>query len=352
MKKLLSFLLIFTLTFLVLPANFSFAQEDEHSLDSYLAVDIEDHWGSDILSDFVMAGIIKGYLVNGEVQVLPDKNITRAEVIALIVRALELENDGTAIAFTDVPEGHWATSEINAASANGIIQGNGSENVFPNENIKRDELAAMIVRAFEATVDFEDGTPVTFNDVPTDYWGTDYINQASQVGIIEGYLNNFSPSNKATRAETVTMLFRSLNLEVSNLTSDEDLVNRLLDSENTSYNLLESGNYELLLDHNKAFYTGFQRAFANESVEYLLNFESESEGLDFTIELTEPLAAEVPYSTDRFAVVEVTAGAAKVTVEYGSTVITNEQSLAGAYFMRKINNEWMIYFSDVELVLQ
>ncbi len=344
MKKLLSFLLV--LSFLV-PTNIVFAQDDERTVDSFLPIDIDDHWGIDALVDFVDAGILKGTVVDSDVYLHPNKNITRAEVAALLVRSLELEDDGTGTTFPDVPQGNWAENYLKIASAHGIIKGSGGK-ALPNKPIKRDELAAMIVRAFAATVNFNQGDEILFSDVRSDYWATEYVNKASKVGIVQGYAGKtYSPSKNATRAETVVMLGRALQLEIGDLATDQELIDQLINGETAAYDLLNAGDFEALFIHNKTYYTGFQRAYANDSVDLLLSIED----VKLTLELTQPLAAEVVSKTDRFAVVKMTSGEVQFSVKIGSSTLTDTQPVEGLYYMRKVHGEWLIYYTDIEPML-
>ena len=66
-----------------------------------------------LFSAFKKAGILQGY-PDGTVR--PDGEMTRAEMIVILNRVLELPDQTGASIFQDVPDSHWACAAINAAA--------------------------------------------------------------------------------------------------------------------------------------------------------------------------------------------------------------------------------------------
>ena len=201
------------------------------NLTNYEPQDIDGHWAFETLADFVNADLLKGYSeVDGLINLLPDKSITRAEFVTILVRAMGLQKQPNAKIFTDVTSDQWYYDSVIIAASNGIVNGMSEKNFEPNREVRRDEIATMLVRAYENSIDFV-GQPKQFTDVAID-WAKSYIDKASRAGIINGYTETeFKPSNKATRAEAVTMLSRALHLEKDSLPADKTLVDMVLDSE-------------------------------------------------------------------------------------------------------------------------
>jgi spore germination protein len=80
----------------------------------------------------------------------PEKTITRAEFTAILLRLLQLEPVENAIpAFTDTPEAIWHYDWIHAAINLGIVHGTGPATFEPDKDITRQEAAALIVRALK-----------------------------------------------------------------------------------------------------------------------------------------------------------------------------------------------------------
>src|SRR5690606_28560600 len=109
----------------------------------------------------------------------PNKSITRAEFAALIVRTLGLKASGAAV-FSDVEDSKWYAEPIAAAFEAGIISGRNEGTFAPNDEITREEMAIIIVKAYEAKTklqtsegnnDFVDGDAVSS-------WAQEYVNAA------------------------------------------------------------------------------------------------------------------------------------------------------------------------------
>ena len=96
------------------------------------------------------AGIINGY-ADGSFGA--SRNITRAEMAAIICRFMGLESiasnySGYTTDMTlDVPYDHWASGYVNLAVERGIISGDGNGLFRPGDNVKFEEAVKMLVCA-------------------------------------------------------------------------------------------------------------------------------------------------------------------------------------------------------------
>lgn len=73
-----------------------------------------DHWANAYIASFVKAGYIYGY---PDGTFMPESNITRAEVVAIINRVTGMKKaDGAAQRFDDLQPGHWAYGDVSAAA--------------------------------------------------------------------------------------------------------------------------------------------------------------------------------------------------------------------------------------------
>lgn len=76
----------------------------------------------------------------------PDMNITRAMFVTVIYR-MEGEPQTTVDnAFTDVPANEYYANAVAWASANVIVDGYSDTEFAPNDNITREQMAAIIYR--------------------------------------------------------------------------------------------------------------------------------------------------------------------------------------------------------------
>ena len=107
--------------------------------------------------------------------------------------------------------GAWYASYVNYLSSYGVVMGNSKTAFRPNDDITRAELTAMAVRFFEVTEDMKKtiskGTYTVFNDVSSNHWAAEYIENAALYGWVQGYGNgSFRADSRITRAEAVTLI--------------------------------------------------------------------------------------------------------------------------------------------------
>lgn len=174
--------------------------------------DITNIFAKEEINALAAKGIIQG---KSETKFAPNAQISRAEFAVLLARSLELplkEYEGT---FTDVNTSKkWAFAGVEAAARAGIVNGTLDGKFNPDAPIKREEIAAMVVRAIEykdkeKLKDLEQ--PNKFKDHGTiGAFAIESVYNATALGIIKGNESGFNPKNNATRAEAAVMLYRAL----------------------------------------------------------------------------------------------------------------------------------------------
>lgn len=164
-----------------------------------------NHWAAEYIYELSDLGVTTGYQ-DGTYK--PNNNIIRAESSVMIVRALKLETTNRQSSFFDVSQNHWAYSSISAASEESIFKGNNGY-FYPNNNITRAEMAAVLYRSFNVEL----GPEIkSFSDISSRHWAYNEINSLASNKIINGYQDNtFRANNPITRAEFAAMLVRALN---------------------------------------------------------------------------------------------------------------------------------------------
>ncbi len=185
--------------------------------EKVLFSDLEGHWSKDISLKLAAQGLIKGYPDN---TFGPDNVITRAEAVAILVRALKLDTKGESelAGFTDsgdIPS--WARGSAAAAVRAGLVKGaqvEGGLAFNPNSPVTRVELASINARIIKQKlsesmvplIEFPDGA-----DIPG--WARSDINLAAYTGIVKGYPDGtFQPARQVTRAEAAVMINGLLTL--------------------------------------------------------------------------------------------------------------------------------------------
>ncbi|WP_238392460.1 NHL domain-containing protein [Paenibacillus antri] len=136
----------------------------------------------------------------------PDRNVTRAEIAAMLVRVFDRDEDATPGAFPDVGDGHWAKAYIDRASGRSLMIGYPDGSFKPDATITRAEMASAIAPLLpEAS-----GASAGFTDTEGS-WAKAVIERADAAGIVNGYEDGtFRPNSTLTRAEAVAMLDRLL----------------------------------------------------------------------------------------------------------------------------------------------
>ena len=178
--------------------------------------DVQNHWAKEAVNDMGSRLVISG---TGNNLFNPDRDITRAEFAAIVVRALGLKPKTENKAFVDVKDTDWYNSYIETAFEYKIIFGYDNKKFRPMDKITREEAMVMISRAMGITgLKMELKTGETeklfeeFNDSDTlEEWTKNYIAVCIKAGIISGKNGKLiAPKDSITRAEVAAIVRRLL----------------------------------------------------------------------------------------------------------------------------------------------
>ncbi|MBT2292594.1 tandem-95 repeat protein [Paenibacillus albidus] len=170
--------------------------------------DLAESWAKSAIDKLYARNIINGY-ADGTFR--PNREMTRAEFAALIVKALGLgaENGGS---FTDL-QGHWAEPAVEAAVKAGIINGVGAARFAPEDQVTREQMAVMAVRAFQLKNEGSETNKFT-DHAETSAWAKDSMNVLTGLGVVKGYADgSYRPTKSVTRAEAATLIATLLERE-------------------------------------------------------------------------------------------------------------------------------------------
>ncbi|ABO51593.1 Ig family protein [Desulforamulus reducens MI-1] len=170
--------------------------------------DIANHWARADIEFMADKGFVGGV---GNGVFAPEANITRAQFAAFLVRILDVPQSNTALNFTDVKAGDWYYVPLAAAYQAGLVKGVTADKIAPNENITREQMAVMLVRAMEEKgKTIPSSLELTFSDKGmVSPWAVAGVSQSAQLSLIGGYPNGtFQPRANATRAQAIVMLHR------------------------------------------------------------------------------------------------------------------------------------------------
>lgn len=178
--------------------------------------DIASHWAKADIQLLANKLVIDGMT---DTTFAPDSNITRAQFAALVVRALGLSTSATDTKFNDVKSSDWYAGAVAAAAKAGLVNGYEDGSFGADKQISREELSALVVRALkyagvkaDVTADQQASLVTKYTDANKIVWAKAEIAAAINAGIITGMTDTTIASDKqATRAESATMLKRFLS---------------------------------------------------------------------------------------------------------------------------------------------
>lgn len=179
--------------------------------------DMNSHWAKADVERLASKLIIEGV---ADERFAPSQLITRAEFSALLVRALGLNEDESGIVdFKDMKSTDWYAGAVGAAVKMKLIEGYEDGTFRANEEITREQLAVMMVRAMIATGKLKASESKQVLDVLKSFedadqlasWSSENVAIAIDAGIIQGITHSMlEPKAHASRAQAAVMLKRML----------------------------------------------------------------------------------------------------------------------------------------------
>jgi len=178
--------------------------------------DIAGHWAEASIRAMISQGYVQGY-PDGAFR--PNAWVTRAEFVQLLVRAFGLDrSDEAGRVYADTAS-HWAHDAISAASATGIVLGYDDGTFRPDALITREQMSVMLMRALKLSLlaagAAQVGSGISFTDrADIAVWSLPSVMAAAEQGLLTGYPDGtFRPHDYATRAETLELLRRAVDLQ-------------------------------------------------------------------------------------------------------------------------------------------
>ncbi|MGO4370427.1 S-layer homology domain-containing protein [Paenibacillus sp. MCAF20] len=169
-------------------------------------------WARQAIEIMASKGIINGITTEA---FAPKAQITRADYVVLLVRTLGLSAafEGN---FADVSGDAYYYEALGVAKQLGIIKGSGGNEFRPQDNITRQDMAAMTARALEKVKGLAAAADTAVLDGYNDNADIAGYAQASmaalvQEGLISGSGGKLNPQALTTRAEAAMFLYRIYN---------------------------------------------------------------------------------------------------------------------------------------------
>jgi hypothetical protein len=187
--------------------------------------DIESHWAQKCIVQLRQRQFVSGY-PDGTFR--PEETITRAEFAAILQKAFpNVQSVRAAIAFTDVPENHWANKAIKFATERKFFEGYPDGTFKPNQLLPRVQAIAILANGlnYKPTTAPSETLRNYFEDareIP-DY-AKKAIAAASENFLVVNYpdIRKLRPNHNATRGEVAALLCQAL--QIRNVTPPQYVV--------------------------------------------------------------------------------------------------------------------------------
>lgn len=196
-----------TITFTVEHFSKYMAMEYKKTFD-----DIKNHWAKSDIELLISKHIARS---ENETSFAPNSNITRAAFASMLVKALDIKGVNTDKVFVDIPVNAWYKEDVYKAYAAGIIGGVNSKEFAPDELITREQMAAMVMRAYSyATGKKLEQIVTTMNVRFTDEggissWARRNVILANATGLVTGNPDGtYNPKGNTTKAQAATVVKR------------------------------------------------------------------------------------------------------------------------------------------------
>ncbi len=174
-----------------------------------------DFWGYEAIRYLNAKKVISGY-EDGTFR--PENKITRAEFLTVLLWVFvpdEKETDKPVSeaknVFKDADGDKWYYGTIDKAYREGLLHGDG-ENCFPEDNITRQEIAALIMRILTqngAELDNSKNMSYFSDEDSIADWAAGSVTKLHAADIISGTNGMFMPLNNATRAEAAQIIYKA-----------------------------------------------------------------------------------------------------------------------------------------------
>lgn len=259
------------------------------------------------------------YLIYENDLIRPNAALTRAETAYLLYQILDNPAAGKDGFYVDIPEDAWYRPFAESMGSMGVLEIFGTR--FEGDRlVTRSEFTVLISRFFAPQ-----DTEIRYSDVPEDHWAFSEISTGIALGWFScGEENNFRPQDNITRAEAATLVNRATGRQPSPESAADTGFPFLIDLQPSHwayYDLMEAalyheyeleGEYELWLNfqcpsaqRTPGFYNVSGELYCvDEGGEYIrdasvgvLDFNSNGQYTTGNIELDEQLTTLVNQKT-------------------------------------------------------
>ena len=167
-----------------------------------------NHWAQAAIQYVYDNGLMTGV---SDTAFAPEATTTRAMIVSMLAR-MENVTSAADAGFADVTASDWYATAVNWAAANGIVNGISADTFAPNDPITREQLAAMLMNYAQwKGQDTSARTDLSgYSDAPST-WASEAVQWAVAEGLLNGVTDDqLQPQGQATRAQVAAIMQRFL----------------------------------------------------------------------------------------------------------------------------------------------
>ncbi|WP_147381847.1 S-layer homology domain-containing protein [Paenibacillus nanensis] len=176
---------------------------------SFIDMELAADWAVSSIALAERAGLMEGY---GDGTFRPLASITRQETAVILAHLLKLNAGNAeveSISFRDVPKNAWGYPAVAAVASAGIMQGDGYGAFHPDEPITREEVAAALSKALKlAPLPDSDSLIADANEISL--WAKPSVLAVLEEGIMQGDGTRFRPKEPVRRQEMAAVIVRCM----------------------------------------------------------------------------------------------------------------------------------------------
>lgn len=178
--------------------------------------DVEDtHWASEVINFMSNKHFVNG---TGDAKFEPNKNITRAEFVSMLVKSLGYEKESISVSrFEDINKDDWYYDSILIVEEMGLISGKSAVEFGPSDLLTREQMIALIIRVMEyngeslsmAEEEEKQILGAYRDEEEISSWAYKVVAQAVKFDVTVGKSEDeLEPKSNSTRAEAITFVYR------------------------------------------------------------------------------------------------------------------------------------------------
>lgn len=181
--------------------------------------DISNHWAKSDIEYMASKHITDGITSD---TFNPEGNVTRAQFAAFLIKLLNVPYQTKATPFTDVKSSDWYYNDVTTAYNIGLVKGISSDKFAPNDNITREQMAAMALDALkymgkDTAISQDEVTKflAQYKDTKdVSGWAKEAVAASVKYNIMNGMTQvTYSPLSTSTRAQAIAVISRLFDMQ-------------------------------------------------------------------------------------------------------------------------------------------